>query len=83
MLYIFFDHSAWDLLDLRVSLDVNLDVITFLTVDGLHGLDCEVGDKVAPLRGELGADAGGNDLLEVVFILDVNGLLFAIAIVNM
>ena len=44
-----FEETAWDLLDLSVALDVDLDVLSLLTVDGLDCLDCEVYDEVAPL----------------------------------
>jgi len=40
--------TTWDFLDLGVSLDINFDEIAFLSVDGLHCLNCEVYDEVAP-----------------------------------
>lgn len=49
--------TTWNLLDFGVSLDVDLDEFAILAVDGLDGLDGEVNDEVAPLGGELGADA--------------------------
>ncbi len=69
-----FEETTWNLLDLGVALNVNLDEISLLSVDGLDRLDSQVDDQVAPLGGELGADAGADDLLEVSFVLDVDGL---------
>jgi len=70
------EETAGDLLDLGVALDIDLDVVTLLTVDCLDSLDGEVNDEVAPLGGELGADAAGNDLLEICLVFDVDRLLF-------
>ena len=41
--------TTWDLLNLSVSLHIDLDMLTLLTVDSLDGLDSEVNNKVAPL----------------------------------
>jgi hypothetical protein len=51
------EEAAGYLLDLGVALNVDLDVVAFLAVDGLDGLDSQVDDEGAPLGGELGADA--------------------------
>jgi hypothetical protein len=70
------EKATWNLLDLGIALNIDLNVVTLLTVDSLDSLDGEVNDEVAPLGGELGADAAADDLLEVSLILDVNLLLF-------
>jgi hypothetical protein len=44
-----FKETTWDLFNLGVSLNINFDVLTLLTVDSLDCLDSEVNDKVAPL----------------------------------
>jgi hypothetical protein len=71
-----FEETTWDLFDLGVSLDIDFDEFALLSVDGLDCLDSEVDDEVAPLGGELGADAAAHDLLEILLIFDVDIFLY-------
>ena len=67
------NHATWDLLDLSVALGVDLDLVTIHAVNGTDGLDSEVDDKITPLGSELGANAGVDDLGEILVILHVDG----------
>lgn len=67
--------TTGDLFDLGVSLNIDLNMLTVLLVDSLNCFHSEVSNETAPLAGELGTNARLNDLLEVNFIFDVNGLL--------
>jgi hypothetical protein len=69
--------TTWNLLDLGVSLDINLNEISLLAVDGLDGLDSEINDEVAPLGCELGANARADDLLQILLIFNVNRFLLS------
>jgi len=67
------ENTTGDLLNLGVSLDIDLDVtLVVLLPDLADGVDSEVNDEVAPLGRELGANGGGDDLLEVLVVLKVD-----------
>ena len=70
-----FEETTWDLFNLGVSLNINLDVVTFLAVNSLDSLDSEVNNEVTPLGRELSADARRDNLLEVSLILNINRFL--------
>lgn len=71
-----FEDTTWNLLNLGVSLDINLNVVVgVLVVDASDGFDGEVDNQGSPLGGELGADCGVNDLGEIFVALEVDWFL--------
>jgi len=72
-----FEDTTWDLLDLGVSLDIDLNVVgSILVVDSSDSLDSKVANEVSPLAGELGSNGGVDNLLEVIVGLEVDWFLF-------
>mmetsp|Transcript_24793 Transcript_24793/g.24304 ORF Transcript_24793/g.24304 Transcript_24793/m.24304 type:complete len:264 (-) Transcript_24793:397-1188(-) len=67
-----FQVASWYLLDLGVSFHVDLHNAPILPVDCLHGLHCQVYYQVAPLGRKLSPNATLHDLLQVIFVLNVN-----------
>lgn len=65
---------AWDLLDLGVSLDFEVEfALVAAPEDDSGGLEGQVGDEVAPSAGELGADAALQGQEDLVVLVDVDG----------
>ena len=69
-------HTTWDLFNLGVSLNVDLNVVlSILAIDSSHSLNSEIDNKVSPLAGELGSNCGVDNLAKVFVALEVDWFL--------
>lgn len=68
-----FQGSSWDLFDLSVSLNFEVKFIKVSSShDGSGGLERKISNKTSPSGGELGSNAGAENLVDFLIVIKVN-----------